>query len=180
MPGALEIAAQVDAELDRLKAAGLKVEVMACDPDYADTEVFCRHYGVPLECSANTIVVKAKTGGVRYAACVVLASTRLDVNRVVRKRLGARRVSFASDEETRAQTGMELGGVTPLALPAGMELWIDPRVMQCDYVVLGGGTRSTKIKADPEIFRELANVSVVEGLALEVPPKASSDAAQVD
>ncbi len=134
------------------------------DPKKADTEVFCAHYGYSPAHSANTILVKAKTGGERFVACVLLATTRLDVNRVVRKRLGARRVSFASAEETRAITAMEVGGVTPLGLPENLPVWVDSRVMEVDYVILGGGDRSSKIKISPEIFRSTPNTSIVDGL----------------
>jgi len=148
-----------------LDATGLEYTVMDCDPALADTAVFCEHYGVSLDCSVNTLLVKAKTGGERFAACVLLATTRLDVNRVVRKRLEARRVSFASADETRAVTGMEIGGVTPIGLPGDLELWIDGRVMDAPYVVLGGGNRSTKIKIAPAVFEHVPSSTVVEGLA---------------
>ncbi len=148
-----------------LDASGLDYEVMACDPDLADTAVFCERYGVPLENSVNTILVKAKTGGERFAACVLLAHTRLDVNRVVRKRLEARRVSFAGADETRALTGMEIGGVTPIGLPEALPLWIDGRVMQAEYVILGGGNRASKIKISPRIFDTVASCTIIDGLA---------------
>ncbi len=148
-----------------LDDSGIAYELLSCDPALADTSDYCAHYGIPLECSANTILVKAKTGGLRFVACVLLANTRLDVNKTVRKRLGARRVSFASAEETRALTGMKLGGVTALALPADLELWVDHAVLDAPYVVLGAGTRAAKIKMSPKVFDALPNVSVVEGLA---------------
>ena len=148
-----------------LDDSGFDYEVISCDPELADTAVFCQHYGYALEVSANTIVVKAKTGGARFVACLVLASTRLDVNKVVRKRLAARRVSFASADETREVTGMELGGVTPLALPADLPVWIDQRVMSVDYVILGGGNRSTKIKIAPKALLQIPGATVVEHLA---------------
>ena len=148
-----------------LDATGLEYTIMDCDPALADTAVFCEHYGVPLDCSANTLLVKAKTGGERFAACVLLATTRLDVNRVVRKRLEARRVSFASADETRAITGMEIGGVTPIGLPEDLALWVDGRVMQAPYVVLGGGDRSTKIKVSPRVFEHVSSSTVIDGLA---------------
>ena len=115
-----------------LRASGLDYEVMPCEPELADTAVFCEHYGQSLEDSVNTIVVKAKTGGERYAACALLAPTRLDVNRCVRKRLASRRVSFASAEETARVTGMTIGGVTPLGLPPDLPLWVDARVMRAE------------------------------------------------
>ena len=152
-----------------LEASGADYEVFPCDPELADTAVFCERYGYPLDASANTILVKAKTGGERFVCCVILANTRLDVNRTVRKRLGARRVSFASAEETRAVTGMEIGGVTPLALPRELEIWVDARIMACEWVILGGGDRSHKIKVAPALFERIASATVIDGLALDPP-----------
>ena len=150
-----------------LESSLVEYEIFPCDPELADTAVFCERYGYPLDVSANTILVKAKTGGERFVVCVVLAHTRLDVNRVVRKRLGARRVSFASAEETRAVTGMDIGGVTPIALPEELEVWVDARIMACEWVILGGGDRSHKIKVAPALFERMASATVIEGLALD-------------
>ncbi len=105
-----------------LDALGVPYELVPCDPALADTASFCAAYGYALADSANTILVAGKADPPRFAACVVLATTRLDVNRTVRQRLGARRASFASPEETRALTGMELGGVTVFGLPAGLAI----------------------------------------------------------
>ena len=148
-----------------LDASGLEYQVLACDPELADTAVFCQRYDIPLENSVNTILVKAKTGGERFAACVLLANTRLDVNRVVRKRLQARRVSFAGADETRELTGMEIGGVTPICLPEELPLWIDLRVMQAQYIILGGGNRSSKIRISPRIFEHVPSSTIIDGLA---------------
>jgi prolyl-tRNA editing enzyme YbaK/EbsC (Cys-tRNA(Pro) deacylase) len=150
-----------------LDDCGFDYEIVPCDPELADTTVFCQHYGYALELSANTIIVKAKTGEERFVACVVLANTRLDVNKVVRKRLAARRVSFASADETREVTGMELGGVTPLALPVDLPVWIDQRVMSAAYIVLGSGNRSTKIKIAPKALLQIPGATVVENLATD-------------
>ena len=152
-----------------LESSRVEYEIFPCDPELADTAVFCERYGYPLDVSANTILVKAKTGGERFVVCVALANTRLDVNRTVRKRLGARRVSLASADETRAATGMEIGGVTPLALPGELEVWVDARIMACEWVILGGGDRSHKIRVAPAIFERMPSATVVEGLALEPP-----------
>lgn len=148
-----------------LERSDYPFEVWPCDPDLADTATFCAHYGVPAEKSANTILVKSKSGERKFAACVLLATHRLDVNRVVRKKLGARRVSFASAEETRELTGMEIGGVTPLALPADMPIWIDREVMERDYIILGGGNRSSKLKVDPRVVSAQGAAEVVDDLA---------------
>ena len=152
-----------------LESSLVEYEIFPCDPELADTAVFCERYGYPLDVSANTILVKAKTGCERFVVCVVLAHTRLDVNRVVRKRLGARRVSFASAHETRAVTGMDIGGVTPIALPEELEVWVDARIMACEWVILGGGDRSHKIKVAPALFERMASATVIEGLALDPP-----------
>lgn len=151
-----------------LDASGQSYEIMACDPALADTADFCAHYGIPPQNSANTILIKAKTGGERFVACVLLADSKLDVNRVVRKRLGARRVSFASAVETHRLTGMILGGVTPVALPQGLPVWVDSRVMEAEYVVLGAGVREAKIKVSPALFETLPGAEIVHGLAISV------------
>ena len=150
-----------------LDALGVPYDVVPCDPALADTAAFCAAYGYALADSANTILVVGKADPARYAACVVLANTRLDVNRTVRQRLGVRRASFASPEETRALTGMELGGVTVFGLPEGLPIWVDARVVQRARIVLGGGSRSWKVVAPPAILRALPGVEVVEGLAVE-------------
>ncbi len=152
-----------------LDATGVAYEVMDCDPELADTAAFCAHYDVPVDQSANTILVagKPRGGGDRiYVACVVLAHTRLDVNGAVRQRLDVKKASFASADETRDVTGMLIGGVTAAALPEGMPLWVDARVMDAPWIVLGGGDRSTKIKAAPEILTALG-AEIVADLATE-------------
>jgi prolyl-tRNA editing enzyme YbaK/EbsC (Cys-tRNA(Pro) deacylase) len=154
-----------EAVLAALDGAGVAYDVVPCDPALADTAAFCEHYGYAPEDSANTIVVASKREPKRYVACVVLATTRLDVNGTVKRRLDAGKVSFASAEETAALTGMELGGVTALALPAELPLWVDAAVMARPRIILGGGSRSMKIHVAPEVFSTLPSVEVVEGLA---------------
>ena len=154
--------ARLEAALEPL---GQPYELFACDPALADTAQFCAAYGFALEDSANTIVVVGKSDPRRYAACIVLAPHRLDVNRTVRDRLGTRKASFASADETRELTGMEIGGVTPFGLPPDLPVWIDEAVMERPRVVLGGGSRSWKVIAAPSLLLALSNVSVVDGLA---------------
>ena len=141
-------------------------EIVPCDPALADTAAFCETYGYAMEDSANTIVVIGKTDPPRYAACVVLANTRLDVNRVVRSRLEVRKASFADAAATEALTGMTIGGVTPFALPGDLPLWIDSRVVERERIVLGGGSRSCKVVGPPALLLGLPNVEVVDGLAM--------------
>ena len=149
-----------DAEADRsalersLEGLG-EYELFACDPALADTADFCAAYGFAMEDSANTIVVIGKSSPPVYAACVVLATHRLDVNRVVKARLGTRKASFASPDETRALTGMAIGGVTAFGLPEGLPLWVDAAVMAHERIVLGGGSRNWKVIAPPSILLTL-------------------------
>ncbi len=150
-----------------LDAAGVAYEVLPCDPDLADTEAFCRAYGVAPEESANTIVVATREDVPRYVACVLLATCRLDVNGAVRRRLGVRKVSFASPERTAALTGMVSGGVTPLGLPPDVPVWVDARVLDAAEIVLGAGTRTAKIRVSPKVFSALDHATVIEGLAVE-------------
>jgi prolyl-tRNA editing enzyme YbaK/EbsC (Cys-tRNA(Pro) deacylase) len=152
----------VQQQLDRLN---VPYELFPCDPALADTANFCAAYGFALEESANTILVIGKSDPPVYAACVVLSHTRLDVNKTVRQRLGTRKASFAPAEETRAITGMEIGGVTVFGLPPDLPVWIDSRVMERDRIVLGGGSRSFKVISAPEILVRLPHAEVVEGLA---------------
>lgn len=144
-------------------------EIVPCDPALADTADFCAAYGYRLEDSANTIVVIGKSNPPRYVACVLLATTRLDVNGAVRRRLGVKKASFAGGEDTRLVTGMELGGVTPFALPDDMAVWVDERVMARERIVLGGGSRACKVVGPPELLTALPAVEVVAGLAVDAP-----------
>jgi prolyl-tRNA editing enzyme YbaK/EbsC (Cys-tRNA(Pro) deacylase) len=153
----------VRAHLDDL---GVDYEIVPCDPALADTAAFCEAYGYALEDSANTIVIVGKSEPRTYVACVVLASTRLDVNGAVRKRLGVKRASFADAPTTREITGMDIGGVTVVGLPDDLPVWVDSRVMQRERIILGGGSRSCKVLAPPTLLRVLPNVEVVEGLSL--------------
>lgn len=155
--------AKVREALERL---GVEHELVDCDPALADTAEFCAAYGYRLEDSANTIVVVGKSDPPRYAACVVLATTRLDVNRVVRKRLGVKKASFASADETRAVSDMTIGGVTPFGLPAGLAIWVDRRVVERPRLVFGGGSRRLKVVGPPELLLRQPAVEVVEDLAI--------------
>ena len=155
--------------LEVLTNSGQPYEVIPCDPDLADTAAFCTEYGYPLDQSANTIVVASKRPPGRFAACVVLATTRLDVNQKVKEILGVRKLSFASPEATQDVTGMMIGGVTPFALPSSIPLLIDDRVMGVEWVILGSGTRSSKIQTAPQALLGLRGSRVIEGLAL-IPP----------
>jgi prolyl-tRNA editing enzyme YbaK/EbsC (Cys-tRNA(Pro) deacylase) len=146
---------------------GIDHEVVECDPALADTAQVVEAYGYELEESGNTIVVIGKSDPPVFVACVVLAHTRLDVNKAVKKKLGVRKCSFAAADDTRTVTGMEIGGVTPFALPTDFPIWVDSRVMDCDRVVLGGGSRSCKVVGSPTLLTALPNVEVVDGLALE-------------
>ena len=143
---------KINAAIDAL---GIAYEQISIDPAYADTAAFCEHYGYPPECSGNTIIVASKKEPKQFVACVVLATTQLDVNRRVRKLMGVSRASFATAEEMMALTGMQVGGVTPFALPAELPLYVDERIMSLDWVILGGGGRQTKIKIAPEVFTKL-------------------------
>jgi prolyl-tRNA editing enzyme YbaK/EbsC (Cys-tRNA(Pro) deacylase) len=157
------------ADRARLEAAlaplAVPYELFPCDPALADTAQFCEAYGFSPEDAANAIIVAGKADPRVHACCVVLAPDRLDVNRTVRGRLGTRRASFAAADETRELTGMEIGGVTPFGLPAGIPVWVDAAVMRRDRIVLGGGSRSWKVIAEPRILLALPGAEVVEGLA---------------
>lgn len=150
--------------LDRL---GVPYELIPCDPEFADTAAFCERYGYPLDHAGNTIIVASKKDPKKYAACVVTGTTRLDVNHAVRNLLGVSKVSFASAEEMTQLTGMAVGGATVFGLPGDLPVFIDDRLMALDYVILGTGGRTSKIKISPEVFRRLPHTQIVRGLAVE-------------
>ncbi len=173
----VEAEARVVALLDAL---GARYELIQIDPAFADTAEFCARYGYPPDHAGNTIICASKTEPRQYCACLVTATTRLDVNHAVRRLLGASRVSFASAEETQALTGMMIGGVTVLALPPDLPIYIDDRVMALNYVILGSGSRSSKIKLAPETLERLPNARVVPGLAMEMRTESQDVGGRVD
>jgi prolyl-tRNA editing enzyme YbaK/EbsC (Cys-tRNA(Pro) deacylase) len=158
--------AGADQVLEAINALEMPYELIPIDPAYADTTMFCEHYHYPLAHSCNTIIVASKKVPKQFAACVVLATTRLDVNRRVRQLLGVSRLSFATSGEMMALTGMQVGGVTPFALPEGVPLYVDQRIMMLDWIILGGGGRDTKVKIAPEVFHRL-NADIIADLARE-------------
>lgn len=163
----------VEARVRRaLDGAGVPYELMIIDPAYADTAAFCEKYGVSLVHSANTIIVGSKKEPKQYAACVVQATARLDVNHTVRAIMGVSRLSFASADETMALTGMMIGGVTLFALPETLPIYVDEPLMALDYVILGGGSRSLKIRTSPEVFGRIANARIVPKLSVASEPSA--------
>ncbi|MEO6651644.1 MAG: YbaK/EbsC family protein [Ilumatobacteraceae bacterium] len=159
-----------DPVLDAAAATGVAYDVVPCDPALADTAEFCDAYGFTLDQSANAIVVVGKGEPRLYVCCVVLATTRLDVNTTVRRMLGRKKASFASAEETAQMTGMEIGGVTPYGLPPEFPIWIDSRVMLCDAVIVGGGSRERKFLVAPASLAALPGAVVVDDLARVSPP----------
>ena len=148
-----------------LDELGAEYEWMEIDPAFADTAQFCEQYGVPEVNSGNTIIVASRREPRQFCACLVQATVQLDVNRTVRKLMGVRRLSFASAEDTAALTGMMIGGVTPFGLPDDLPLYIDEPVMALDWVIVGAGSRSAKVKLQPSVFEKLPNVQVVAELS---------------
>jgi prolyl-tRNA editing enzyme YbaK/EbsC (Cys-tRNA(Pro) deacylase) len=154
--------ALVTSALGRL---GIVHTVMPCDPAAADTAVFCERYGVAPEDSANTILVAIKREPRRHVACVVLATTRLDVNHKLREELGEKRLSFADAEETVAVTGMLVGGVAPFGLPDSVPVLVDAAVMARPEIVLGGGGRDRKLRLAPQELAKVPGLRIIDGLA---------------
>jgi prolyl-tRNA editing enzyme YbaK/EbsC (Cys-tRNA(Pro) deacylase) len=159
------VAAPVAAALADWPRAG---EALAApiDPDLADTAAFCEQYGVLMDDSANCVVIAGRRGELtRYAACVVLATTRADVNGVVRKRLDARKASFAPMADAVELSGMEFGGITPIGLPADWPILIDRAVLDRGVVVIGSGLRRSKIALPSDALAQLRGAEVIDGLA---------------
>lgn len=152
------------ADLDHVLPAGA-VGVAEIDPDLADTAEFCERYGIALAESANCVVVAGRRGGeTRFAACVVLATTRADVNGVVRRQLDVRKASFAPVDVAVAETAMEYGGITPIGLPDGWPVFLDAAVAAAPRVVIGSGVRRSKLALTGDLLRRLPGVTLLEGL----------------
>ncbi len=153
------------AVLASLAQLGVEYELIKIDPQYADTASFCERYDYPLENSANAIVIASKRGPKQYSTCLALATTRVDVNRTVRNLMGVKRVSFASAEDMAELTGMQAGGVTPFTLPADIPLYVDSRVMDLEWIIVGSGGRDSKLKISPGALCKLPNFQSIDGLA---------------
>ncbi|WP_203782683.1 YbaK/EbsC family protein [Paractinoplanes rishiriensis] len=146
-----------------------QVLVAPIDPGLADTAAFCEAYQVGLEVSANCVIVAGRRGEVtRYAACIVLATTRADVNGVVRRHLDVRKCSFAPMDEAVRLTGMEYGGITPIGLPADWPILVDARVAATPHVIVGSGVRHSKIAVAGPALGALPGAEVIDGLAKEI------------
>lgn len=145
--------------------AAARCGVTEINPDLADTAAFCEAYGSPLEASANCVVVAGKRGGeLRYAACLVLATTRADVNGAARKRLDVRKASFAPMDDAVALTGMAYGGITPFGLPDGWPILVDAAVAAAPELIVGSGVRHSKILVPGDVLTALPGAEVVDGL----------------
>jgi prolyl-tRNA editing enzyme YbaK/EbsC (Cys-tRNA(Pro) deacylase) len=144
--------------------------VAAIDDDLADTTAFTEAYAVPPEASANCVVVATRRAGeTALVACVVLATTRADVNGLVRRHLGARKASFAPQDVAVTASGMAYGGITPVGLPASWPLLIDAGVAAAEFVVIGSGTRGSKLAVSGPVLAALPGAVVLEGLGRPVP-----------
>jgi prolyl-tRNA editing enzyme YbaK/EbsC (Cys-tRNA(Pro) deacylase) len=155
--------------LAALELAGLldAVGVVEIDPDISDTAATQAAFGLAPETLANCVIVGGKREGLeRIAACLVLATTRADVNNLVKRLLDVRKASFLSTDRAVELTGMEYGGITPIGLPTGWPVLIDRRVADSDVLVIGSGVRRSKILIPGELLPRLAGVQIVDGLGL--------------
>ncbi|MCE1178091.1 MAG: YbaK/EbsC family protein [Micrococcales bacterium] len=144
-------------------AAYPSAKVAPIDADLADTAAFCEAYGSAPSHSANCVVVAGKRAGdTRYAAVLVLATDRADINGTVRRHLDVRKISFAPQDDAVSLTEMEFGGITPIGLPAEWPLLIDSRVLERDQVVIGSGIRGSKLVVDPAELAKRIGAEVID------------------
>jgi prolyl-tRNA editing enzyme YbaK/EbsC (Cys-tRNA(Pro) deacylase) len=148
-----------------------EVGVSEIDPTLSDTAAFCEKYEIGPELAANCVILRAKINGgessvseVRYAACVILATTRTDVNGLMREKLGTKKISFAPMEEAVQGSGMEFGAITPVGLPASWPIYIDKAVADAPQLIIGSGIRRSKLLVPGSFLASLPNVQVLEGL----------------
>ncbi|HVZ58721.1 MAG TPA: YbaK/EbsC family protein [Patescibacteria group bacterium] len=147
-----------------LEKYGLVYQVLPCDPALADTAEFCAHYGFSLSQSSNTIIVALKGNPPSFVCCVVLATTKLDVNKKLREVTG-KKGSFASMDETKEQTGMEIGGVVAIGVEH-MPIYVDSEVFSQKEIIMGGGNRTSKLLLDPHELEKIPELQIIAGLAI--------------
>ena len=142
-----------------------QIGVTEIDPTLSDTAAFCEKYQIAPEVTANCVIIEATRGERKQmAACLILATTRADVNGIVRRTLDARKASFAPMEEAVRQSGMEYGAINPIGLPSDWPILIDSRIVTLEQVVIGSGVRKSKIILPGKILATLPNAQVLEGL----------------
>ena len=142
-----------------------EIGVIEIDPTLSDTAAFCEKYNISPDITANCVIIEARRGETRQlAACIILATTRADVNGLVLKTLDARKASFASMEQAVKESGMEYGAITPIGLPDTWPILIDSRIMELDHIVIGSGIRKSKIILSGKILANLPNAQVLENL----------------
>jgi len=139
--------------------------VVECQPEFADTAGFCQQYGFKPGSCANTFVVASKGNRPEFAVCVVLATTKLDVNNKVCELMGVKRASFARADQTLELTGMKIGGITAFGLPDNLPIYVDAEVLHQSEVIMGSGNRMSKLRIDPRELQKLPNVLVIDNLA---------------
>jgi prolyl-tRNA editing enzyme YbaK/EbsC (Cys-tRNA(Pro) deacylase) len=162
-----QLAPPVAAALAALPAIAVQAHTVAIDPDLADTAALTEQFDLDPEASANCVIVLGKRGGeIRPAACVILASTRADVNGLVRRTIDTRKCSFAPQDWAVAETGMEYGGITPVGVPEGWPILVDRAVTEQPWVLLGSGLRRSKLALPGAALAELPGAQVLEGLGL--------------
>ena len=143
-----------------------RVGVVEIDPAIADTAAMAEAYELGMDTGANCVVVGGKRDGAeRVAACLVRADTRADVNNLVKRTLDVRKCSFLDHDRAVADTGMEYGGITPVGLPEQWRIFVDTRVLDIDWAIIGSGIRGSKLLMPGRLFPELPGVEVIEGLA---------------
>lgn len=146
------------------------VRVAEIDPDLADTAALVEATGAPASIMANCVVVVGRRGEVeKVAACVVLATTRADVNGLVRRRLDARKASFLNHDAAVSGSGMEFGGITPVGLPRAWQVLVDVAVLDVEDAVIGSGLRRSKLALPGWLIAQLPGAEVSEDLGVPVP-----------
>jgi prolyl-tRNA editing enzyme YbaK/EbsC (Cys-tRNA(Pro) deacylase) len=144
------------------------VLVSEIDPGLADTAAFCEQYKIGLDVSANCVVVEARRGETKwYAACMILATDKIDVNSIVRRHLEAKKISFAPMDTAVSLTKMEYGGITPIGLPADWPILVDAKVAETERAIIGSGIRSSKLLVLGTLFASLPNATVMNIAKIE-------------
>lgn len=138
------------------------VLVTEIDPELSDTQAFCDEFGVSLDMAVNCVIVEARRADKTwYAACMIPATVRADINGIVRRELGARKISFAPMDKAVTLSGMAYGGISPIGLPADWPILVDSAAAALPHAVIGSGIRKSKLLVSGKLLASLPNAKVM-------------------
>ncbi len=127
----------------------IKYEVAAYPGGMRDAVEIARELGAPPAQVFKTLVVLPPEGYGRNAKpilAVIPANRQLNLKKLA-KLLGVKKVKMASHKEAEALTGLQVGGISPLALlNKGFQVYLDTAAREQTQIYVSAGRRGRQIK----------------------------------